>query len=191
MRLTTLSRQPLVLTFFVLLLVSTLLMSASIAQQESPEPSASPESGNGVESGNRLERLEQALEEAESEMDSLGTRNPVEEESVREARARAYQALYEQLAREYEHRGDTLRWQLRSASIIFGVVVALVVAGIIFAGLQFYLAWRGGDTPEATEMQISREGLQVSSSVLGIVILVISLAFFYLYLVYVYPIQEI
>jgi len=31
----------------------------------------------------------------------------------------------------------------------------------------------------------------VASPVLGVVILVISLAFFYLYLVYVYPIEEI
>ena len=37
---------------------------------------------------------------------------------------------------------------------------------------------------------ISSSGLQVKSSVLGVVILVISLAFFYLYLDNVYPITE-
>jgi hypothetical protein len=34
-------------------------------------------------------------------------------------------------------------------------------------------------------------GIKVSSPVLGVVILVISLAFFYFYLVYVYPIENI
>lgn len=41
-----------------------------------------------------------------------------------------------------------------------------------------------------SEVGISSSGLQVKSSVLGVVILVISLAFFYLYLDNVYPITE-
>jgi hypothetical protein len=40
-------------------------------------------------------------------------------------------------------------------------------------------------------LDLSTAGLKVSSPVLGVIILVISLAFFYLYLVYVYPISEI
>ena len=41
-----------------------------------------------------------------------------------------------------------------------------------------------------TALKISLSGLEVNSSVLGIIILVLSLAFFYLYLVYVYPVKE-
>ena len=42
-----------------------------------------------------------------------------------------------------------------------------------------------------TSFSASATGISVSSPVLGVIILVISLAFFYLYLVYVYPISEL
>lgn len=42
----------------------------------------------------------------------------------------------------------------------------------------------------ATQLEISAKGVIVNSSVLGVVILTLSLAFFYLYLVYVYPIND-
>lgn len=41
-----------------------------------------------------------------------------------------------------------------------------------------------------TQIEISLQGIKASSSILGVVILVISFAFFYLYLVYVYPIND-
>jgi len=41
------------------------------------------------------------------------------------------------------------------------------------------------------QLELGQTGLKVSSPVLGVIILVISLAFFYLYLVYVYPIGEL
>jgi hypothetical protein len=43
----------------------------------------------------------------------------------------------------------------------------------------------------ATRFEISAKGLVVNSSVLGVIILTLSIAFFYLYLVYVYPIQNV
>ncbi len=46
-------------------------------------------------------------------------------------------------------------------------------------------------TDETTEIVASVKGIKVSSPILGVIILVISLLFFYLYLVYVYPITEI
>lgn len=40
-----------------------------------------------------------------------------------------------------------------------------------------------------TEIQIDKNGIKISSSVIGLITLVISLAFLYLYLVYVHPIK--
>ena len=45
--------------------------------------------------------------------------------------------------------------------------------------------------PLATQFEVSAKGIVINSSVLGVVILGLSLAFFYLYLVYVYPIQDV
>jgi len=48
------------------------------------------------------------------------------------------------------------------------------------------------DLPEeATGFIFSSKSIQVKSQVLGVIILVISLAFFYLYLVYVYPLENV
>jgi hypothetical protein len=93
-------------------------------------------------------------------------------------------------------------------------VLLLVLAGIYFAAAQFQVAMaaarRHGDIvtshresappqPDAsvdathldTRLEVSAKGLVVNSSVLGVIILALSLAFFYLYLAYVYPIHNV
>jgi hypothetical protein len=42
-----------------------------------------------------------------------------------------------------------------------------------------------------TSLEAGAEGIKISSPVLGVIILVISFLFFYLYLVHIYPISEI
>jgi hypothetical protein len=81
-----------------------------------------------------------------------------------------------------EHRRAAFDWQLRSAQISFYVVLVLVLSGLVFAGIQFA---RGKD-----EKVSSSNGLEMSSPVLGVIILGLSLAFFYLYIIHVYPIHE-
>jgi hypothetical protein len=86
------------------------------------------------------------------------------------------------------HREDVLKWQHLSTKIILIVVLILVAMGLYFAWVQF----RDGTNGQAsTEIEISTASIKVSSPVLGVIILVVSLAFFYLYLIYVYPIQEV
>jgi hypothetical protein len=98
----------------------------------------------------------------------------------------------------YQHRRRVFEWQLSSSKVIFATVLVLVATGVIFAGLQFYVGFKRQLSaaeramPDAvTQLDVSATGLKVSSPVLGVIILVISLAFFYLYLVYVYPIGEV
>lgn len=113
----------------------------------------------------------------------------------------AYQASLAYYRTGLTHRARVFAWQHLSTRIIFFVVLGLVLTGIYFAWLQFQqgrAAPRGAGSPpgdaggaERHEIEISLKGIKVSSPVLGIVILALSLAFFYLYLVYVYPISEI
>jgi len=113
----------------------------------------------------------------------------------------AWQAYYQYLSRGLEHRQQVYRWQFRSSKIIFYTVLLLVFIGIIFSGIQFYKAMRlasgSSESDEAhsesmrSEFEATPGGIKISSPVLGVIILTISLAFFYLYLVYVYPINEL
>ncbi len=118
----------------------------------------------------------------------------------------AMQRFYEYRANGYAYRSRVFEWQLLSSRIIFIIVLVLVSAGIYFAAVQFHVAMLAarrdllkapaGDAlpagnPLATQLEISAKGVVVNSSVLGVIILGLSLAFFYLYLVYVYPIQNV
>jgi hypothetical protein len=103
-------------------------------------------------------------------------------------------------AREYyvykasglRYRSRVFEWQLFSSRIIFATVILLVASGIVFAAIQFRAGLkRPRAASDATQIDLSAGSIKVSSPVLGVIILVISLAFFYLYLVYVYPISEV
>ena len=93
------------------------------------------------------------------------------------------------------HRSRVIRWQHTSTIIIFFVVIALVAAGMYFAWMQFAkglaAAASAPGEPPAHSIELSMGGIKVSSPVLGVIILTLSLAFFYLYLVHAYPIKEI
>lgn len=95
----------------------------------------------------------------------------------------------------YEHRRRVFEWQLFSGRVIFVAVLLLVATGMVFAAIQFQRGLArtdaGGPADAATQVEIGASTVKVTSPVLGVVILVISLAFFYLYLVHVYPIREI
>ena len=102
----------------------------------------------------------------------------------------------------YSHRRAVFQWQLLSSQVVFWLVVAIVFVGLLFAGMQFYVSLRRsakppegesstGSASEVTELEASLQGIKVRSSVLGVIILVISLGFLYLYLVHVYPIKVV
>lgn len=109
----------------------------------------------------------------------------------------ALYAYYEYRVTGFQHRKEVFAWQLFSTKLIFWSVLFLVFSGICFSGIQFYKSIsrelpEGAVSQESvTEFEASAKGIKVTSPVLGVIILVISLAFFYLYLVYVYPISEI
>ncbi len=109
--------------------------------------------------------------------------------------ARYYESLsryFDYRISGYAHRERVFAWQLFSSQIIFFCVLFLLLVGIFFSYLQFRSSMRadGGEGLQ-TDLEASTQGFKVSSPVLGVIILVISLLFFYLYLVYIYPIHEV
>ena len=101
---------------------------------------------------------------------------------------------------------DTPRFRL--TALEWRLWLTVVLSGVYFAAIQFHAGLRrhGGiaarasagdeegtaiETETVTTFSASAKGIEVSSPVLGVIILVISLAFFYLYLVYVYPVTEL
>ncbi len=124
----------------------------------------------------------------------------------------ALRARYEYQAFSYAHAKRTFDFQYWSGQVIFWVVLLIVFAGLVFSGVQFYVGLRHplearaakdgppGSTEAASaatndagvsEFEASLQGIKLKSSVLGLLILAMSMVFFYLYLKFVYPINNI
>jgi len=114
----------------------------------------------------------------------------IENDATRAKCWSAREAYYEYYITGREHRSTVMTWQHYSGRAIFVVVVALVLIGVYFSWIQFRIGMRSS-TPSSTELELSGKGLKVTSPVLGVVILTLSLGFFYLYLNYVYPVSEV
>jgi hypothetical protein len=101
-------------------------------------------------------------------------------------------------------RERTYENQLFQTRVIFSLVILLVFAGLFFSWIQFQHAFHlkrvlskrvAAPSDEATaaapaqdEVSFGKDGVVIKSAYLGVIILAISMAFFFLYLVYVYPI---
>ena len=133
----------------------------------------------------------------EQELEPVAPPEWLDDPATRQAFLRAMAEYYSYRASGLQHRRSVFEWQLLSSKVTFVTVLLLVGAGIVFAAVQFSagLARRVGqetsDKETATQLELATTGIKVTSPVLGVIILIISLAFFYLYLVYVYPISEL
>lgn len=117
------------------------------------------------------------------------------------------QAREEYTVFAWKNRRDAFAWQSVSTKVIFGVVIIVVLAGLYLSWMQFNFAHNaplkvttpstegpaiattrtnGGDAVNTIEVNTS--GVKITSSVIGLVILTLSIVFFFLYLKFVYPI---
>lgn len=115
------------------------------------------------------------------------------DEAGQRSMQQALKAFYDYRIRGFDHRSRVFEWQLLSSRMIFGLVILIVAVGLYFSWLQFMAGQKenGGPEKASTTLEASPTGVKVSSPVLGVIILTLSLAFFYLYLVHIYPIEEI
>lgn len=174
---------------FLLLLACILAGAGSLTAQE---PSAADRLQALVDSARQVA----ADPEGEASPPSEGPRSVPSEPALAYADSAE---LAEYATWGLAHRRRVFEWQHQSSRIIFVAVLLLVFTGVGFSGIQFYRSLREGEgavpVGEAEErgvshIELSTGGLKISSPVLGVIILGLSLAFFYLYLVYVYPIAE-
>jgi predicted PurR-regulated permease PerM len=105
--------------------------------------------------------------------------------------------IYEFYKTNLEHLNRSYKWQFYSSILIFIIVLIIVFFGLYFAWKQFENSTlkkhnkdKKNKEKELTHLKFSLKGFKISSSVLGVIILGMSIIFFYLYLVFVYPISQ-
>ncbi len=114
---------------------------------------------------------------------------------VKVACIRAAIAYYDNLLYTVKQTERVYDEQYRETRIISWLLIVLFVVSLGLAIAQFILALRVGNQnlkksieTEST-VKISKDGLEVSSSILGVILLAFSIVFFYLYLQTVYQIK--
>lgn len=171
---------------------------AAAAQGEPSHPSEQEAASRAVEEKMQFVEKRVKIPYGASGSDALlgAPQQVLDDPATRDAYLKYIRERYLYLASHFDHRRDVFAWQHSSSQVIFGVVLVLVGAGMYFSAVQFHRGLRPRHVPSAesvqkTEFSASLKEIKVSSPVLGVIILAISLAFFYLYLVFVYPVHEV
>lgn len=90
-----------------------------------------------------------------------------------------------------QHLVDVLHRQGIATNIILILVVIIVISGLLLAAYQLRVAAKSGGPQSSTELEASAAKVRITSSSVGIVVLTISLLFFYLYVKEIYSINVI
>jgi hypothetical protein len=96
----------------------------------------------------------------------------------------------------WQNRRDAFAWQAWSTKVLFWVVIIVVLAGLYLSWMQFYFAHNAplkvdkpsNDKPSngVNTVEVNTSGVKITSNVIGLIILTLSIVFFFLYLKFVY-----
>ena len=141
---------------------------------------------------NRIVAIEDRsiIEQSPIEIDKSLTLDVEEALKPIEKKANYKDKLEQHLIWTLEHRKTIFIWNYISSIVIFVMVVTIVGFGIYFSYLQFHASINTKKELSPTDFSLSKNGIKISSSIVGLFILALSLVFFYLYLDRVYPITQ-
>ena len=110
--------------------------------------------------------------------------------STNVALARAQNQAAEFDNKNREHIAATLNMQMEHGVYLFWLAVLIVLLGVLASAFQFLKVWRQ-DKVSQTEISVSEKQLSIKTTWIGVVLLGMSMAFFALYLWFVYRISPI
>jgi hypothetical protein len=116
-----------------------------------------------------------------------------------------YQRIWTLCGNEEYNRFYLLDFKIRRKKLLeqgfdervtLAMVVAITISGVLMSGLQLFMSYRlamAGHTELGKDIELSlqKDKIALKSSIVGLAILIISLAFFVVYVKYIYTITEI
>jgi hypothetical protein len=168
------------------------------AKESSPasvKPSYPSETRTPAES---LLQLSNSLDTEKERNRELLQINHLLNQNLLEAKSKLYQKYIEAELAHYDYQIDMMNvtkalydWQHMASNVILFLVVLVVLAGVAFSGLQLWKAVSQGGPQSTTELELSATKFRITSSIVGIVVLSLSLVFLYLFVLKVYTIRPI
>ncbi len=187
----------------MLLLLTAVASGAQTSESKAPEQERHAEALKAFTQEAPSQAAERALQMYG--VDAFPCDKEPTNERVHKSCVDARQAYYDYYAKGLARRTGVYEWNNFSTKVIFFVVLSLVAVGVYFSWKQFFgmtvkpqknevegqLANKTEDGDRlVTELEMGLSGIKVKSPILGVILLTVSLAFFYLYLKYVYPVTN-
>lgn len=163
-----------------LLLLTSVRMHAQPAEQ--PEPTREQLQTQISILLDQIKALQRANAQATAETASI-------DPELRPAYLEAKKKQYQYIIKIMELNIEAFDAQRRSSYAILFLVVVVVISGISFSGFQLWKSVSVAGVQTSNELELSASKVRITSSVVGIIVLTISLAFLYIYTIQVYQIR--
>ncbi len=76
-----------------------------------------------------------------------------------------YKKYHKYLAEKADVNLGQFKWQTRAAEFLMWLVVAVVLAGVVYSGVQMWRASRTGDITAGSSVEITTQNIKMTSSV--------------------------
>ncbi len=131
--------------------------------------------------------LKQIVQALNLRIDALNAQLAAEHAPLHAKYVEALSAQYDEQIALLQATAQLYKWQNFASTVMMWTVVAVVFAGLLFAGYQLYYSVRR-DRPLEGDLELSAQRLKLTSSVVGVVILGMSIAFVLIFVDKVYTI---
>lgn len=126
-----------------------------------------------------------------SELIQLNNEVATYQSAEHKAKAEYTQRYYKYLAEKADVTIDQFRWQRSASGWLLWLVILVVISGVVFSGVQLWRASSIKDLGGESTIEIEARKVKITSSVVGVIVLSISIVFFYFFLVEVYTIKVV
>jgi hypothetical protein len=125
------------------------------------------------------------------ESELAGNNGPSADPELQKAYTQTRIKQYEYLRALMDANISTLRAQRFAGGVILWLVVLVALAGIAFAGYQLWKSVAAAGVQPSNELEISASRVRLTSSVVGVIVLSISIIFLSIYTSQIYQLRVI
>jgi hypothetical protein len=132
-----------------------------------------------------------ALPEGQPTYEQLQTQISLLNEHINQLEQPAYLKSLQYQAAVMDINISQLKAQWVAGYVVLALVVLVVLAGTTFAGFQLWKSVTIGGVQGSSDLELSASRVRVTSSVVGVVVLAISLGFLYIYAREIYQLHTL
>lgn len=132
---------------------------------------------------------EQVITEMRKEINQLQSELKKRDNEIYKMNLDYSHKYYTYLAEKAEINLEQFRWQRRASERLLWLVVIVVFSGVLFSGLQLWRAGSIKDLGGQSSIEIEARKIKITTSIVGILVLAISIIFFYFFLIEVYRVK--